>query len=237
MQIEAKKDKIRELLKGLKINYRNFDVYVEAFMHSSYANEYKKDCDYQRLEFLGDSIIEMCSSLFIYKYFKNFNEGQMSLIRTKNVNKHALSQLSQNLGLGDYILLGHGALNEDKINQSSSLLEDIYESLVAAIFLDLGMKHVNKFLDYTLYQAIRDTQLDNLKHSKTQLQEFVQSQKNSEIYYQNTNTQSGNFSSKVFINGIEYGQGYGKSKKMAEEAAATAAIDKLAPSISIKINK
>ncbi len=222
---------ITELLKLLRINYRNLDLYKEALTHSSFVNEYKIGRDYQRLEFLGDAIIEMCTSVFVFKYFNDFNEGQMSLIRTKNVNKTALSKLSQNLDIGKYILLGKGALIEDKINQSSSLLEDVFEALVAAIFLDLGMQSVNRFLDFTLYQAIRETELGDLKHSKTKLQELVQSEKNSEIYYQDLPTSTGSFHSKVFINGIEYGQGYGKTKKMAEEAAATAALSKLATTI------
>ncbi len=222
------KHEIKDLLKSLKINYRNLDLYKEALTHSSYVNEYKMGRDYQRLEFLGDAIIEMCTSVFVYKYFGEINEGQMSLIRTKNVNKIALSKLSQNLGIGKYILLGKGALSEDKINQSSSLLEDVFEALVAAIFLDLGMQNVNRFLDFTLYEAIRQTPLNNLKHSKTKLQELVQSEKNSEVYYQDISSSNSNFHAKVFINGIEYGQGYGKTKKMAEEAAATAALSKLA---------
>jgi ribonuclease-3 len=129
-------NKIKVLLKKLNIKYENINYYVEAFSHLSYTNEHKSKnlSSYERLEFLGDAVLQKVSSEYLFRHSSR-DPGEMTLIRSKLVRKESLAKIARELKLDKYILLGKGTLKE---TLSDSILEDVLEALIGAIELDLG---------------------------------------------------------------------------------------------------
>ena len=220
---------MEELFKRLNINPKELKYYNTAFCHSSYVNENHLKSDYERLEFLGDAVLELVMSDYLYKNL-NIKEGDMTKLRASYVCENALYEYSTDLGLSEYIKVGHGE-EIDGGRFKKVIMADIFEALMGAIYLDLGFDTVKKvILDITV-PYIENPKVVFFNDYKSALQEFVQTEQRSLVY--NVISESGpahnkSFTTEVRIDDIVYGVGTAGSKKESEQEAARDALAKLA---------
>ena len=202
-----------------------------ALTHSSYANEYKKQkiVYNERLEFLGDSILGLIVSEYIYKVYPKYPEGELTKLRATVVCEPSLSYLASNINLGRYMLLGKG---EDATGgrERVSILADAFEALIGAIYLDGEMESAKPFVLHHLKPVIEDavSGRELFIDYKTQLQETMQKVNKGNIAYKVTKEEGPDhnkiFHTEVYAKEKELGTGFGKSKKDAEQNAAKAAL-------------
>ena len=218
-----------ELFKKLKIIPKDVKLYEVAFSHSSYANEHRAKKDYERLEFLGDAVLDLVVADYLYKNHDD-NEGEMTKVRASYVCENALYEYSLNLFLNKYIKVGHGEeLHGGKLKKA--IVADIFESLMGAIYLDLGYATVKRVVLDIIVPYITNPDIVFFSDYKSVLQEAVQTSKKS-LYYELIE-EDGPPHNKIFkmqvkVDGIIYGEGIGSSKKEAEQLAAKNALEKLA---------
>lgn len=215
-----------EILDKLNIPYKNLSYYNQAFAHTSYANE--ANCEsYERLEFLGDAVLELVISEYLYKN-TNYKEGEMTKLRSHYVCENALYEYSVKLGLNEYIKLGKGQEEQDG-RHCKAIVADIFESFIAAIYLDNDLETVKEFIYKYIIPIIESDELDFFNDYKSKLQELVQTDKKSLEYV--LINEEGPAHNKVFevvvkVDDIIYGKGRAHSKKEAEQMAAKDAISK-----------
>ena len=215
--------KIKEVLDRCGIKPMEMRLFEEAFTHPSYVNEHKDVKQYQRLEFLGDAILQLYTSLNIYKRYPNMNEGEMSIMRASVVNSIKLAELSEKINLQSAIRFGKSAQN---LEQNIKIKSDVFEALVAAIYLDLGRGALLEFFDKTVVKCIKRSNGIPEKNPKTKLQEFLQSESRGSIEYDTESSDRG-FVATVKQDGKKYGKGSGLTKKEAEVNAAKNALEKV----------
>ena len=220
---------MEKLFKKLNIRPKNLKLYDIAFSHSSYANEHEKRLDYERLEFLGDAVLELVSSEYLYKN-TTLGEGKMTKLRASYVCENALYEYSKNLGLSEYIKVGHGEeLTGGRFKKV--ILADIFESLMGAIYLDLGFNVVKKVILNVIVPYIEDPKVKFFNDYKSLLQEYVQTKQKSVEYIiidEKGPPHNKTFTTVAKIDDIIYGTGIAGSKKEAEQEAAKNAMEKFA---------
>ena len=215
-----------ELLKKLEIPYKNVRLYEKALTHTSFANENKVE-SYERLEYLGDAVLELVISDYLYKNTE-YPEGKMTKYRSHYVCENANYEYSTRLGLNKYLRLGHGE-EENGGRNRKAIVADIFESFIGAMYLDLGFDEVKKFIYKNVVPLIEDKTIDFFDDYKSVLQELVQTDKKSLEYI--VIDESGPAHDKVFtvevkIDNVIYGKGTAHSKKEAEQKAAHDALTK-----------
>ena len=214
----------KEFFKKYKIELKNPELMQVAFTHSSYSNEHHTD-NYERLEFLGDAVLELVTSEYFYLH-TNLKEGDMSKTRASFVCENALATYAKNIGLDKYILVGHG--QEGKVNDT--ILADVFESVLGAIYLDCGFLKAKEYADQIILPYIKEG-AHFLGDYKSLLQEMIQTDRKSlsyELVRETGPAHDKTFMVNVVIDGIVYGTGIGKSKKEAEQKAAYDAYQKRA---------
>ena len=213
-----------DFLAKYNINIKNKTLLQTALTHSSYSNEHGGP-NYERLEFLGDAVLQLISSEYFYQNY-NVPEGELSKIRASFVCEEALAQYSKDVGIDKYIKVGNGQLK----NINDTIIADCFESVLGAIYLELGFKTAKRYVLEILKPHI-------LKHHvflgdyKSKLQEMVQTSKKSLEYRlvsEEGPSHDKTFVFEVVIDGIVYGKGTGKNKKEAEQQAAKDALTKQA---------
>ncbi len=210
--------------------FRNSKLFEEAFTHRSYLNEAKlKVSSNERLEFLGDSILSFVVSNYLYTKYPEFDEGTLTNLRSLMVNTKSLSEIARELHMGELLKLSKGE-EESKGRESATLLENSFEAYLGALFLDQGIPSVVKFLQDSLFPKIQLLVAKKaFKDSKSLLQEKVQAKKQSSPVYKVLDetgpAHAKTFRVAVFIQGKMLGEGLGKSKQIAEESAAQAALE------------
>ncbi len=221
---------IFDFLDEHEIAYHNEDLILQAFIHSSYVNEHRKGLsDNERLEFMGDAVLQIWVSTKLYQINPPLPEGKMTVKRANLVCERALAGYVRDFGLNRFLMLGQG---EEKTGgrDRDSLIADMFEALTGAIYLDTGYDNVAKFLDLTIASHINDGQDDQVDY-KTKLQEYVQADSRKSIYYETQNIVGPNnnprFTVVVKIDGLIYGKGEGSSKKEAQKQAAKNALAKM----------
>lgn len=218
-----------ELFKKLKIKPVNITLYNTAFSHSSYVNEHKLKNDYERLEYLGDAVLELVMSDYLYT--KNeIDEGKMTKLRASYVCENALYEYSKDLGLSKYIKVGHGE-EIDGGRYKKVILADIFEALMGAIYLDLGFDTAKRVIDNIIIPYVEDPSITFLNDYKSVLQEYVQTEQKSleyELVGEEGPAHNKTFTTVVKIDNIIFGQGMANSKKESEQVAAKNALEKLA---------
>ena len=205
------------------INMENSKLLETALTHTSYANEHGVE-SYERLEFLGDAVLELVSSDYIYKTDKHA-EGAMSRKRSLYVCENALYEYSKEINLKDYIKVGNGVKEPNK-----TVIADVFEAIIGAIYLEKGLSTVEYFFK-TLIVPYIESDVDFLMDYKSTLQELVQTEKKSVEYVlvkEGGPAHKKYFIVRVIIDGIVYGEGKGRNKKEAEQHAAKEAIKKRA---------
>ena len=212
-----------------KIGYtfKNKDLIIQAFTHSSQVNEQKinKKPDYERLEFLGDAVLEMISSAFLYKTYPDKKEGEMSKIRASLVCEPALAYCSEQLELKKYIQLGKGEEATGGRNKES-IIADVMEAVIGALYLDGGIEESKRFIDnYVLTNA---DSMQMFSDSKSILQELAQGENLGNIRYEICGESGPEhdkiFEVRVYVGDKNLGEGTGKTKKAAEQKAASQAL-------------
>ncbi len=218
------------LEKTINYYFNDREMLLMALRHSSFVNEARTNIQSnERLEFLGDSILSAITSKYIYDKFPDKNEGELSSIRRQIVERESLANFSRQINLGDFLLLGRGEEKNGGRNIESNL-EDAFESLVAAIYLDGGIEKAKQFV---LPFVISSTNVIKREHilqdPKSILQEKVQETPGEKLQYVIV-SESGPDHDKTFIceariNSNVFGRGIGKSKKEAEKEAAKNALE------------
>lgn len=212
-------------------SFKNKKFLETALTHSSYANEKHAgdSCQsYERQEFLGDSVLGLVTAEFLYAHEPMLPEGRMTRLRAELVCEASLHKTALNLGLGEYMRLGKGEANTGG-RERPSILADMVEAIIAAIYLDSGMDEARRFV---MKNVLGDVEISEQRRSadyKTQLQELVQRKSNQTIAYELVN-ESGPDHNKLFefevkINGVASGRGTGRTKKEAEQMAACKALE------------
>lgn len=212
--------KISELLEQLNIKTNNLKIYEEALTHKSFSNENNLKYDYQRLEFLGDAVVELLSTRLIFNTYPSLTEGEMTIIRANSVKGDMLCKFSIDLGLDTYARFGNSKADLDNNNK---ILADIFESFIAAVYIDQGEEKVNDILKDNLYDCILSAKGKELKNPKTLLQEYLQLESREAIRYE-TKEHNDEFVSDIYHDGNHFGKGFGKTKKEAEVEAARKAL-------------
>ncbi|WP_078595533.1 ribonuclease III [Evansella clarkii] len=229
---KAQKQKYRQFLSSIDIHFDNEDLFIQAFTHSSYVNEHRirPHDDNERLEFLGDAVLELAISQYLYKKYPNMSEGEMTKLRAAIVCEPSLAKTADHLHFGDYVLLGKG---EEMTGgrKRPALLADVFESFIGALYLDQGMEAVYKFLEEHVYPKIEEGEYSHMMDFKSQLQELIQREGQGHIQYKIVQEKgpahAREFVSEVWLEEEELGAGTGRSKKEAEQMAAQKALEKL----------
>ena len=203
--------------------FSNQKLLQQALTHSSYANEHHmgKQADNERLEFLGDAVLEIVSSDFLFHKYPKYPEGELTRLRASMVCEPTLAFCTRDLELGKYLLLGKG---EDLTGgrERKSILSDALEAVIGAIYLDGGFASAKEFIDCFILNDIEHKKL--FFDSKTILQEVVQAKAEGELSYQLIREEGPDHDKKFIvearIGAKTYGQGTGRTKKGAEQEAA-----------------
>ncbi|MBR4693323.1 MAG: ribonuclease III [Bacilli bacterium] len=220
---------MEELFKRLSIKPKNLELYKTAFSHSSYVNEHKVKSNYERLEFLGDAVLDLVMADYLYTHYKE-TEGEMTKVRANYVCENANFSYASDLGLQKYILVGNGEL-KDGPSPKKAIVADIFEALMGAIYLDLGYATVRNVILKIVVPYIENPDITFFSDYKSSLQEYVQTEQRSLEYVvtkEEGPAHNKTFTTDVMIDNIVYGTGVGPSKKEAEQEAAKQALEKLA---------
>ena len=220
---------LQELEKNIEYKFKNINLLKTALTHTSYAYEHNVESN-EKLEYLGDSILEFISSKYLFNEYKNLNEGEMTKVRATVVCEESLYNIAINHNFSDFLYLG----KSERMNNghlSKAILADSVEAVIAAMYLDSNLECVEKFIISNLSKPIEIASKNvGNKDYKTVLQEKLQVNGNVNIRYSIIKEKGPDhdkiFESIVQLNGKEIGRGIGKSKKMSEMEAAKDALEK-----------
>lgn len=215
-----------KIFKTLNFNPTNINLYYEAFTHTSYSNENPSFTSYERLEFLGDAILEFIISDYLYKE-RHLTEGVMTKMRANYVCEEALATYAHDLKFEEDIKLGSGEL---ETGPNNTILADVFEAFVAAMYLDIGFEKTQEMVLKIMLKYITKG-IDFLHDYKSTLQELVQTDKKSVVYEiisEEGPAHNRRFECVVKVDGHILGRGIGSSKKASEQEAAKTALEKQA---------
>ncbi len=221
------KESVTLLQQKIGYSFKNEKLLLEALSHSSYANENKNMKCNERLEFLGDSVLSIVVSDYIFKHFSHIPEGELSKLRASLVCEQSLFEFSKKIDLGRHILLGKGE-EQTGGRERPSIVSDAFEAVIAAIYLDGGLDAARPYILSFIPENITPKGSDAFHDYKTILQEVIQRNPEEKIVY-NLKSESGpdhdkQFTFQVMLNNNVIGEGTGRSKKSAEQAAAKEAL-------------
>ncbi len=221
---------VSEFEQILKYTFKNKNFIKEALSHSSYANENKKNRhSNERLEFLGDSVLSIVVSQYLFEHFRHLPEGELTKIRASLVCEKSLHVFAKQIRLGEFIFLGKGEENTGG-RERPSILADAFEAVIAAIYLDGGLdaakNHILRFIPEDIDEKRKSV---NFNDYKTILQEVIQKNPEEKIEYSLVNESGPDhnkaFTVQVCLNSNVIGTGIGRSKKEAEQMAAKEALE------------
>ena len=216
---------IETLEKKLGYEFKDKKLIIEALTHKSYKQPY----DNERLEFLGDAVLDLVVGEYLYRKFKTSDEGKLSKIRASLVNETGFDKLARALDLGDYIMLSNAEDNNGG-REKSSLLSNAFEAIMGAIYLEAGLEKVQEIAIKLIEENHKEISLDSLfRDFKTTLQELTQARFGITPEYRVVASRGPDhkkeFEVAVFIEDKEYARAVGKSKKIAQQEAAKLAVD------------
>ncbi|AZV42232.1 ribonuclease III [Peribacillus asahii] len=231
-QLSVKEQKFKQLQDRLGIQFSQVKLLKQAFTHSSYVNEHRRKLyeDNERLEFLGDAVLELTVSKYLFKKYPMMSEGELTKLRAAIVCEPSLVMFANQLGFGEFVLLGKG---EEMTGgrERPAMLADVFESFIGALYLDSGLEQVVEFLRKVVFPKIDEGAFSHVMDYKSQLQELIQRDSSGTIQYkilqEKGPAHNREFVSIVLLNGEKLGSGSGKSKKEAEQHAAERALNVL----------
>ncbi|PPA72084.1 ribonuclease III [Jeotgalibacillus proteolyticus] len=212
------------------IEFNDFKLLMKAFTHSSYVNEHRRKPyeDNERLEFLGDAVLELTVSHYLFERFPAMSEGEMTKLRAAIVCEPSLVIFANELKFGDLILLGKGE-EQTGGRMRPALLADVFEAFIGALYLDQGIEPVRAILEKVVFPKVNTGAFSHVMDFKSQLQEFIQRHHSGvlsyEILKEKGPAHNREFISRVLLGGEELGTGAGRSKKEAEQHAAQKALE------------
>ena len=212
----------------LGYKFKNSDLLKNALAHSSYANEvHSKNGSNERLEFLGDSVLSIIVSEYLFNNYKELPEGELTKLRASLVCEKTLCIFAKELHIGDFLLLGKGEA-QNHGNERASILADAFEAVLAAIFLDGGMEVAKKHVLRFVIPELENREFELFKDYKTSLQEVIQRNPEERLTYvlidESGPDHDKRFTVEVHLNSNVIGTGSGRSKKQAEQQAARQAL-------------
>ncbi len=215
---------IEILQEQLEYTFKDKSLIIEALTHKSYKQPY----DNERLEFLGDAVLDLVVGEYLFRKFRKSDEGKLSKIRASLVNETGFDKLARSLNLGDYILLSNAEENNGG-REKSSLLSNAFEAVMGAIYLEAGLEVVSKIAIDLIEKNHKEISLDSLfRDFKTTLQELTQARFGITPEYVVMASRGPDhlkeFEVAVLIEGKEYARAVGKSKKIAQQIAAEEAV-------------
>jgi len=218
----------REFIKTTGVELTNQELLVTALTHPSYSQEHEGIINNQRLEFLGDSVLNLVVAEYLFRAFPQRAEGDLTKMRARVVCEKALAQMADELHLGEYMLLGKGEEMSGG-RQRHSILADGTEAVIGAVYLDKGLEFIREFILKYLADDIAGIATGNFYDYKSRLQEVVQSCCRENVHY-TILEENGPAHNKTFIAGVLFrgqllAKGSGKSKKEAEQNAAEIALN------------
>jgi len=225
-------DKIEELESRIGCKIKNKNLFIQALVHRSYLEESEElTISNERLEFLGDAILSLIVAEYLYSHFPEKDEGFLTKVRAKVVNRTALANAAESLDLSSFIIIGKNLSLSFK-NGARTVLSDALEAIVGAVYLDSGLDITKKFINRILIKPVsRDDDFLLDENFKSQLLEYAQSKRMDNPIYVVIDEEGPQhnrvFTVKVLIGRDEYGIGQGKNKKSAEQDAAKAAMIKI----------
>ena len=230
---------IQTLSKILKekfdISFKNEALLMEAMTHSSYANEHKemKGIYNERIEFLGDAVLELTISDWLFRQFPHFQEGQLTKLRAQIVCEDSLSLLAKECSLNKYLLLGKGETLSGG-REKPAILCDVFEAFIGALYLDKGVNEVQRFLNLVVIPKIKNGRYELITDFKTDLQEYLQQNGPVHIRYELVKEEGPShdkiFTVQLIVDGKKYKTASGKTKKAAEQMAAKLTMEELTKS-------
>lgn len=230
---------IQTLSKILKekfnISFKNEALLMEAMTHSSYANEHKemKGIYNERIEFLGDAVLELTISDWLFRQFPHFQEGQLTKLRAQIVCEDSLSLLAKECSLNKYLLLGKGETLSGG-REKPAILCDVFEAFIGALYLDKGVNEVQRFLNLVVIPKIKNGRYELITDFKTELQEYLQQNGTVHIRYELVKEEGPShdkiFTVQLIVDGKKYKTASGKTKKAAEQMAAKLTMEELTQS-------
>ena len=222
----------RELNERFGILFHDGDLLEQAFTHSSYVNEHRqlKLADNERLEFLGDAILELLVSDYLYREFPQLPEGKLTKMRAAIVREDSLSKFAKECHFDQYVKLGKGEENSGG-RERPALLCDLFEAFLGSLYLDQGLVAAKAFIETVVFPKIAAGAFSHEMDHKTRLQELLQRRGDVQIEYRLVKEEGPAhdriFWTEVYADGERIGEGQGRSKKLAEQSAAEAALAKL----------
>ena len=230
---------IQTLSKILKekfdISFKNEALLMEAMTHSSYANEHKemKGIYNERIEFLGDAVLELTISDWLFRQFPHFQEGQLTKLRAQIVCEDSLSLLAKECSLNEYLQLGKGETLSGG-REKPAILCDVFEAFIGALYLDKGVNEVQRFLNLVVIPKIKNGRYELITDFKTELQEYLQQNGPVHIRYELVKEEGPShdkiFTVQLIVDGKKYKTASGKTKKAAEQMAAKLTMEELTKS-------
>jgi ribonuclease-3 len=218
--------------------FTNTELLDQALTHKSYANETRAVAHNERMEFLGDAVLNLIISEYLMKACPDSTEGDLSRLRASIVNEPSLAEVARTIGIGTFLLLGKG---EDQTGgrEKNSLLANSIEALIAAIYLDAGIGKTESFIIHFFSDRLNSACSHRTTHDyKTELQELCQDRMRQLPEYRIISETGPDhqklFEVEIFVKDVVYGRGVGKSKKEAEQRAAKEALKKFTDDISVK---
>ncbi|MBF8807115.1 MAG: ribonuclease III [Enterococcus lacertideformus] len=218
-----------ELKEKYRIVFHDLNLLEQAFTHSSYVNEHRnlQLSDNERLEFLGDAVLELMVSEYLYRLYSDIPEGKLTKTRAAIVREDSLSKFAKECGFDKYILLGKGEENSGGRTRPA-LLCDLFEAFLGALYLDQGFKAAHAFLQTVVFPKVKAGAFSHEMDHKTKLQEVLQKSGDVFIEYRLVKEEGTAhervFWIEVYVDEKLIGTGQGKSKKLAEQAAAENAL-------------
>lgn len=223
-------ENIEFLLVNLKIKPHNYSLYKEAFTHPSINVGERKTIDYQRLEFVGDSVLGTVIATLSYQHYPNLQEGPLTRLRSSLVNTTNLAKLALSFKFENYIKVGHSFKGD--IAKSDKILEDVFEAFIGALYLDRGFNYAFKFIKRIFKNQIANFNYEDSIDYKSKLQEMLQADHHNDIIYRLISRQGPanepSFKVGLYFDDVCLGMGIGGSKKKAEQDAAQNALKKVA---------
>ncbi|WP_326717299.1 ribonuclease III [Vagococcus jeotgali] len=215
-----------------QIIFKDISLLEQAFTHSSYVNEHRQLAltDNERLEFLGDAVLELIISKYLYSHFADLSEGKLTKLRATIVREDSLAMFAKDCQFDKYIRLGKGEENSNGRDRSS-LLCDLFEAFLGALYLDQGVEKTKEFINQVIIPKIETGAFSHEMDHKTALQEVLQ--KNGDILIEyHLIKEEGPAHARIFHvevsgGGTVLGEGSGKSKKIAEQSAAQIALNNI----------
>ena len=216
----------------MNVTFDNISLLDEALTHPSYTNEAKDAIPHnERLEFLGDAVLELASSTYLYARFPDCTEGELTKMRASLVQSETLARLARQLDLGSYLRLGRGELLGGGADRQNNL-ENAFEAVIGAVYLDRGWETAQDYVARQLSSEAMLVRRSHVSHDyKTTLQEHIQQKRHASISYELIGETGPDhdkrFTTRVLIAGEAMGEGTGRSKKEAEQQAAAAALHRI----------